>query len=111
MVARTENRRNRSSLLAGVVLVKVFHRSVLFWTSNAVQVVHVAHGLEVTAAQKQVHLLTTFLLPVSDGGINHVKVAMAAAIHCHLHVQRTMLARAIRALQHALVVVGLGSPL
>lgn len=54
MVASDENRQNRSHLLAAVVLVERAHILELPRHGHALEILHIARGLKVAAAQQQI---------------------------------------------------------
>ena len=56
VVASNEDGEDRSDGLAAVVFVETAHGLVLVWTGHAGEVGEVSGGLEVSAAQQQVHL-------------------------------------------------------
>jgi len=87
VVAADENGEHRRRLLARVVLVEGAHFAVFLRHGHAIQVVLVAHGLEVAAAQQQVHLDVFLLLEVRQSFVNSLQLAVSAPFHCHLHLR------------------------
>lgn len=79
-----------SNLCTRVVLVEVFHCPVLWRCREAVQIVHIAHGLKVSTADKQVDRPAGLFANVVQCGIDRVELAMAAAIDRHLYVGLNM---------------------
>ena len=80
----TEHGGNRRLLLPRVVLVEVHHGPVLRWRSEAVEIVHVSHRLEVAAADQEVYGLASLLLDLLDRGIDCVQLPMPTAVDGHL---------------------------
>lgn len=74
------------TLISGVsLLVKSLHVSVFGRHRHALHVPFISDSLEVSAAQKQVHLHTFFILQVTDALIYLIQFSMTTAFNCHLH--------------------------
>lgn len=82
---RTEHCWYWSNLGSRVVLVEILHSPVLRWCSKAVQIIHIAHGLEIATTNEEVDWLSSSLANILDGCIYRIKLTMAAAIDSHLH--------------------------
>lgn len=85
VVAADEDCENRRRLLTRVVLVESAHFSVLLRHGHAIQIVLVAHGLEVAAAQQQVHLDVFLLLEVRQSFVDALQLTVSAPFYCHFH--------------------------
>lgn len=86
VVAADEHGEHGRRLLLLVVAVEGVQRAVLGRTRQRVQVAHVAHALEVAAAQQQLHgVLRVHLVDEVDGRVDVVQQPVGAAHHRDAH--------------------------
>jgi len=86
VVATNENGEHGRRFLLLVIAVEGVQRAVLGRTGQRLQVTHVAHALEVAAAQQQLHgVRRVHLVHEVDGRVDVVQQSVGAADDRHAH--------------------------